>query len=346
MKIEKALSRHLTALRGINLELSRDTVIAGERLKGIIEGWATGNGDLETTAFWIRAAIKAFMAQVEGLSFWMRNATLEMAEDAGLYLTNQNRADLSELKYDKSSDTIIQELFSKGPKTTVKLAFRYFPMLFGANWKLNTNDPGWADFLEVLRWRNRVAHPTRIEYFYPAKVPANLFPAILWFHSSVLDMFEACAACVGLSSQKSRESLDLTPWRTISVPEVDPGPGFYEKIEEHGSNSLAYVDEIFRLVHSDVTRALDLLSESLSKSHVVTPLAAFSARNAARSIFAGLEGMTCACKLFSFAAEKRREVTLSNEEHAELETKDECEKAAFAATNIFKILRVWLTSEN
>jgi hypothetical protein len=333
MKLDKALGKHMSTFRALNAALTADTRIATEKLVCLLSTQPDTKEDVETAAFWIRTVVRTLLAQVEGISFWMRNAVLEMADAAGLQITNRTRAELSELKYDRSSDTIIPELASKGTKETLKLAFRYFPLLFGSNWKLNTNDPGWADFLVILEERKRIAHPCRIEYFYPAHVGPHLMPGMLWFFSSTMEMMDSCLASLGLPPQGKREELNPKPFRSLAIAPIDPDPGFYSKVEEYESTSLAYVNEVFRLVHADTVKSLDILKESVpTRSIPLPPYTAFAARNTARALLSGLEGMTAAFIFFILAAVKRHEIELTDQENNLLRSTNEEARAAHAST--------------
>lgn len=342
MKIDKKLSSSLKFLGSINSELSRDTHFCLETLMPMVIAYGEGREDLENVTFWAKSAVRCFTNQVDGISFSMRKAVLHLEHDVDLGLTNRERAELSELKYDSKSDSVKEEFLSKGPKEILKLAFRYFPKLFGSDWKLDTNAQGWGSFTEILKARNKITHPSRIERLYPVEIYAHLVPSIVWFYTTMLGMLAECAARLGLSFKRDNTTFDVKPFRGIPDLKIEPDPSFYKRIEEYGSDSLKYVNEMMRKLSSDTMRALDLLSEGLRKAPAkhakirLPPRVVFAGRLSARTLFSEVEGMTAALSFFIAAAEKRSEVAISKEDREALvifdgrqESKfDECERLA------------------
>jgi hypothetical protein len=143
--------------------------------------------------FWLRAFLRAFFAHVEGVTFAMRRAALEMHEQGHVGLSTAEACLLAEQRF-VSERGKIKVLNTWNPLLdNVYLAFQVYPRAFRSSYALNTSDNGWACFQRALKLRDSVTHPKQ-----PADLSLSpdsirdLAAAIGWFSNQVVGMFTAC----------------------------------------------------------------------------------------------------------------------------------------------------------
>lgn len=152
----KALER-LTAL---DRRLSADTWRCHAAIVALQESQAGGAPfDLNETEFWLRTSLRVFFAQVEGLSFAMRDATVFLARQGHVDLSEGELTVLDEKRYRLRYGKVESIDAFNTTFDNLLLAFHYFPRAFGAGFALAKDDARWVAFKNSLALRNKLTHP-------------------------------------------------------------------------------------------------------------------------------------------------------------------------------------------
>jgi hypothetical protein len=262
----------------------------------------------EEVGFFMKATIRAFFGQVDGLAYAFRQSVLHCAEERGMSLTNRERAKLDERRYDKKSDTVLEEESLIPTDESIKLAVKYFPKLFGSSFQLDLGGQDWKGFLRLLRVRGELAHPTNIERLYPNNAGSCLLPTLLWFSMQMVQMI----ASLGLSSNAAtltsgprpsfRESNN--PWQQIFKKE-----GF-DLIAASAERSLLYVRKMLALSSSDTKRAFGMLVDN--KYPVLSQEWQCLTRSAIRTLWADVEATNAAMSFLISALVKRSNINITD----------------------------------
>jgi len=209
--VEVGLSR----LSGV---LHLDTQIAMDEMIRLVHDYNRGLASGEDVIFWVKVTIRSFMAQVDGLGYAMRRAVLQNAAKCSLSLTVKERARLSERKYDAVSDTILDQPAHLSTEEGIKVAFRYFPQLFGVNKVLDTSGEEWRGFKRVSAVRNKLTHPEIPEHLVPVNALPALHPTLLWFYSQLLELFVDIVSRSGMASVPSFPIGEIPKFREVDFP--------------------------------------------------------------------------------------------------------------------------------
>jgi hypothetical protein len=239
---------------------------------------------------------------VEAASFTMRKAVVEAADEAGVELTNKERAKLIEKKYDAESDTIT-DIDVKGGKVAenLKLVFKYFPRLFGVDFKPDFG-PGWQSFLKLIDARNEMTHSGMLEHIIPIATLPLVQPSVMWFLTTLRDLLSAC----GLDKKDlpSQETF-VQPISLPSMPGFDAA--FYQMVSENDSISLEYLRQVLNVLHREMEVAMQEIRE-LPVSAFLEDSGQFALRNLLRTLFSQVEGTTDVVTWYIRKAEERRDI--------------------------------------
>jgi hypothetical protein len=345
--ISSKLQASFAAITAINDILSKDTHECIMQLGPEVKRYQADGTVTDDTRYLLRKTIRTFMTQVDGIAFALRDAVLAHAKSAGLTLTNKERAELRERKYDASTDSITDEQDLLNTPDGLKLALRSFPKLFGSTYSLDTNGVAWRMFARLSKVRNRITHPRSLEQFAPINAGPVLIQCIFWF----LRQTELCYLDIAPRIGVQLKSITITP---------DPFIGFNEKehplatiyTKEHDriiaadpSKSLEYVSLLLDQCNSDRSRALDEVKEK--GKLLLSPAHQGAVRNAVRTIFANIEAITFNAQGFLEAAESRGDIRFTEADRALFVTGELEDRFAGALTlwsREFGDGRVWLTS--
>lgn len=285
--------------------------------------------------FWSRAAVRSFFSQVEGTSFCMRNTAAKPRNASALGITPRKRAELLELRFDRSTGETTQKLAPNKVGDNLKLAFRYYPKIFESDYTLNTSSPSWKAFMKILvPARNSLTHGGTFEDFYSAEALQTLESCRVWFLVSLAEMLSSCAEQVGvdlpaddLKSQLQESEFDESSYTPIASPQEE----FLDEVAEFQGRSMKLLNTSIILFRREQTYAFDLYNQSNNLCGFQDPLTQFFLRNLIRSQVTFFEGVTNLVSLFTKQAEARGEISTSEHERSRLSYIDILDRAAATA---------------
>jgi hypothetical protein len=302
MKNRAKLQRGLYQLGKIAVATNGDIIRSLERFHVACSTLSEGESHYWRAQFWHKSVIRSFFAMVEATSFAMRKAVIEAADEAGVELTNKERAKLMERKYDTQSDTIT-DIDVKGGKVAenLKLVFKYFPRLFGVDFKPDFGQV-WQTFLKLIDARNEMTHSGMLEHIIPIATLPLVQPSVMWFLATLRNLLSAC----GLD--KKDLPRQGTFMQTVSLP---PMPGFdanfYQMIGENESMSLEYLRMVLSVLHRELEVAMQEIRE-LPVPTFLQKVGQFTFRNLLRTLFAQVEATTCVVNWYIEEQEKREDI--------------------------------------
>ena len=157
--------------------------------------------DTDTFNEWqyaFRCLIRSFFAEVEGVSHVMRQMVISAHERKKFHIKQE---EFLKLKTERRNSFI----------ANFDLAFRYFPLLFKSEFKIDKNQPDWNDFKIALEARNDITHPKDIAcFFLSPDIYISLQKSIVWFAAVMADMIK--------TFDKNKNSIDpdeITPFKLL-----------------------------------------------------------------------------------------------------------------------------------
>lgn len=333
-------------MQGVGGVLRRDLEIAHGRLVELLEEAAgaqvaasvpgisdatAGAPSASEACFWSKATIRCLLGFVDGMSYAMRMAVVDHAEDAGLTLSTQEVARLRAKKYDQLRDRVLGNQPARlSTKESFKLAFRYFPRLLGSDYTLDTGGEPWRAFERLVLVRNNFTHPRAPEHLSCHNATPALFPALGFVSTAFQDLIRELGSRMGRAFP--RDVSPAAPFKERDTPLITIFTD--EKtdlVRASGSRSLEYVGLMFKLLHEDTLHAMKLTS---IREPIETEFSQFAFRTYARTTSSEIEGTISACSFFLEAGAKRGEVTLSDAERQSM-TRGEVEDKLVAALNLW-----------
>ena len=324
------LRRNLLELVALNKILSGDTSEAVQKRADAYGAYTAAEEPEEAEAlnfevyFWNRVAVRSFFAQMEGISTFMRRTAARSGNAKRLGLNTRDRAKLLECRYDKDGDRVTDILMPNTVPENLKLAFRYYPRLFGVSFTLDTNSPTWLVLIkELVPARNNMTHAGRVEDFYAIEAAQSIIPCYPWFLGELLRLLRDCFESVGvptpdfdLSIVKKHE-FDYSAFRTMPMSRDD----FYTEVGKLQERSLAVLHHSFALLNRENTFAFEVMTDVWNRHGLKHPAAQFGVRNYLRATIAYIEGIADILRLFIYHARDRDEIQLAEAEMKRLEYK-------------------------
>jgi hypothetical protein len=306
----------------INSILNHDTMLSYSLLSDYLYRTIAGEEVSEEVGFFIKKTIRAFFGQVDGLAYAFRQSVLYCAEERGMSLTNRERAKLDERRYDKATDSILEDRALLPTDESIKVALKYFPLLFGSSFQFDVGGQDWRGFLRLLRVRDQLAHPTNIERLYPINARTCLQPTLFWFSAQMEKMMLDCAMNMGLSlrsvSRTSERKMTYNenndPWQQIFKKE-----GF-DLISASAARSLLYVQKMLALSSSDTRRAFAMLQDN--GYAVLSQDWQCMTRSAIRTLSADVEATTAAMLFFLNALAKQSVLNLTDSDRERMSARE------------------------
>lgn len=305
--------RILHKYRALHDPLFADLVIVTKRIAGALELAKRTMSYTASLDQELKLLIRCFFAFVEGVTGVMREAiTTPTLVKPELIAAK----DLQELH--RSDDAPVTRPQKKRRTATcqrVKLGLKYFPQAFGSAYQANFNPPGWPAFNRLVKLRNRITHPTRIEHLFPAEALTHFQPAANWFLKETEK--EIALAVDSVFPRTTPNQRSSAP--SLNFPEVMPAEAvfnsaFYDSVECSGANAIAYMRAVHKLLHEELSFSLDLVPGSQYGGAQGGRDAGFGLRCAVRSAVSVLEGIAGMVLLFTRAAVRRGELVVSEGE--------------------------------
>jgi len=324
----------LRLLNGLMSTLGADTRRSLELFTPLVESFGKGDSvDFREVVFWLKASIRAFFAQVEGVSYALRQATLAAAERGLLSLTIKETAQLSGRKINKETGTLGGLIKGGQAADRLKLALKYFPRVFGSSWQPDLGTRGFSEYRELQVIRNGITHPTTLENLFPVEAEKYLVPAIDWFGSQFVAMMADIGLTLGHSAHSGWAPMDLEPFRKLEIEKLPVPPGFYDEIARSSRKDLTLTRAIFSELSRDSNRARQFRRETnLSASAVESsPVVQFAGRVYVRTIFTEIEALASRAAKMLLNSAQRREIVLPNAEKSKLESIEIVDRAEAVA---------------
>lgn len=324
--LQPALFRFVSDMHGIGQVLLSDLALAKDRFAELAPTATASEASREEAVFWTKTIIRCFMGLVDGVSYVMRSVVVKHARDTNLTLSNKEIALLRAKKYDKRRDRVLSnEPVHLATADSFKLAFRYFPRLFGMDVDLDTGGEPWRGFKRLVKVRNNFTHPKIAEHLAVFNALPALWPTVVWVTATYHDLLQEVGQRIGGSftdepgpAFRAKDA----PWTTIFSEEdmniVRSCPG----------RPLSYVGQMFRILHNETRLAGDLAKGASGNRHQ------FAYRTYARTVCSEFEGIISACRFFLEAGAERGEAKLSDSDRAALNT-GEVEDKLVAVANLW-----------
>jgi hypothetical protein len=149
----------------------------------------------EEYMFWLRNLVRISFAQMEGVAYLMRQVVIWACERSDLSLTEGEVAKLAEEEIvDNEGEKTRKRRFNSF-RDNIELAFKYFPQVFGASFRLNKGGAGWASFLNAIQTRNAVTHPKKpSEFMLSGTAVKEVRDTVIWFSEMMSGLLTACEA--------------------------------------------------------------------------------------------------------------------------------------------------------
>ena len=140
-----------------------------------------------------RALVRAFFAQVEGLSYQLRQVTIASLRDTG-QLSPAEVQLLREVRESIDDRGNVREVTSYlSFPDSVLFSMKIYVKNHGAKFDIDKNHPGWSAFKQATQTRHRVTHPKNAASLEIADSDVrNLETASSWWQEQLLAMFAAC----------------------------------------------------------------------------------------------------------------------------------------------------------
>ncbi|MEM7584359.1 MAG: hypothetical protein AAF560_13300 [Acidobacteriota bacterium] len=327
------LRRNLLDLGALNRALSVDTELA---LKGLGRAFRNHErADQKTEdlifdcCFWNRITVRAFFAHMEGLSYFMRRTAALPRNAAALNLTNRQRATLLELRYDRARDRITKTIAPNRVGDNLKMAFRFYPRVFGTDFRPDLSSPTWKALKRILASaRNDMMHTGTFEDFYAVEAAQTLRPCIIWFLGSMHQMLVPCYEQVGVSVGKVDLSLirnyefDEASFRQIKIPREE----FSRKVAEFQGRSWFVFQRSMFLLWQESSKSFEYYNSQSKIFGQDSATSQFAIRNCFRTLINYVEGATSVFRLYIEHAVERGEVDLTSEQEDSLDRGDVFER--------------------
>lgn len=309
------LAGMLVYLGQIGDPLRSDLGHAMRQLKSTHDRFQRGREELQEVCFWGKAVVGCLFGHMDAVGYAARKMAVLFHSMGGLALTNRELAKLSEVRYDRASDSLSRTPDLLNPLEGLKLGVKYFARLVGAEFELATGDERWRGVLDLWKARKDFTHPKRIEDLYAVEMFGSLQSSIAWYFSELMRLFNVCGRTLGIDVPNlPQESFgrELRPVRVDTQPMFTEGE-LGREIEEVAGRSLGYATHFFRILRYDTNRAA-LALKRVKRSN--TSLASFAARLALRTEATQVEALDAALRFQLRAARRRREIDFVDEDLA------------------------------
>lgn len=314
------LKRDLRFIHRMSHEFLDDLAISNRKLLEALEAFDEEQEESRRALnYWLRTALRCFFGLVDAQTFAMRESVRRAEKSGAVSLPKKKLAKLCERGYDSQLDQLTKEVVRVGFADRLKLAFKYFPKLFGADYRLEAGSEGYRGFRVLLQERNNFTHPRRIEDLFAIKALPAFWPSVLWYLNECLELISACSGAVGLDFE-----LGEREWPRFSDSDVEkfPSPSeifdedFYESLLGNDAASVYYIQVLMQELGGDISRSLAVVRSNLDGK------CDFASRNLARILFSVAEGTLGLIEFYLRNAPDKGELKLSEAEEAVLNERE------------------------
>lgn len=188
-----SFSYFMTMSKGLN----RDTVRCLDFCKALRDQLVEGTSKMEDLTedldFWYRTLLRAFITEVEGMLFVMRQIVVWANERGEIELSTAEAALIREQEFvvNVARKKIEERDRSNRLLENFFLAFALFPKVFRSGYQVDYGNHGWEMFQRVVKVRNSITHPKN-----PGDLVLhpNMYNVVLdafsWFHGCIHQLLD------------------------------------------------------------------------------------------------------------------------------------------------------------
>jgi hypothetical protein len=198
-----------------------------------------------------------------------------------------------------------------GADENLKIAFRFFPQVFGSDLAIDFSGRNWSDFRELAIVRHRMTHPRIIDDTLPPLGLALLVPVVTWFLGTLAVLLADAARKRGLEPPQ----LDLSGLerveRIAKPPERFFDDAAMQLIPENSARLFEYFQRFFFALADETSQVAKWFGESCKGAAPFDGEAQFGARILTITMFSEMEGVANVAQFFIEAAQARGAVTVT-----------------------------------
>jgi hypothetical protein len=143
--------------------------------------------------FWIRMFSRTFFALVEGVTYTMRQLSIQLYESGQLPLSRGELYMLLQKRYRWEKGKVIETDDFGSAMNGLHIAFSLFPRAFGVDFSLDTKDHRYNSFQQALQIRHAITHPkSPRDLELSSEAILHIRDAGKWFSSEGLRMQKLC----------------------------------------------------------------------------------------------------------------------------------------------------------
>jgi len=270
--------------------LTKDLAIATEQTADNVKSKKPSDAIKWAVVYLGKTALRTLFSHVEVLSYTMRSIAVEYAPELGVEIPDQEQLALQALRGTKDGKPALIR-----PIESLKVAFQYFPSLFGVRLELDLSTEEAKTFLSLENLRNEMAFPTTIEQLSGKEIPSYWIPGSSWYLSQINDLFTLCAQQIPdaeLADQKLELPADqlverLAAGSTNADKAAEPTP------LRNPENIRLALD----LLTADASRSMGLSTKMAIKDDLQATHGQFGMRNLVRTVFSEVD-VTIAIAVF------------------------------------------------
>jgi hypothetical protein len=305
---------------------SKDVEIASEQLLEILKNPPKPS---RSTTIWDvpyvgKTALRNLFGHVDGVAYTMRSIALEFAEELKVPIPDEERRALQEQRGTKDGKPAQNR---PSPLEHLKIAFRYFPTLFGIEAELDLSSEHAKAFLDLAEIRKEIAHPKTLEQLTGKDVYDRWIPGSAWYLAQISGLFLLCA------QQIPENELNL------QKPEL-PDYQHAERVEVVEPSSLLTLEPLqkaFEVLVGDTSRAMGVSTKMAGKDDLQATYGQFGLRNLVRTVFSELETTLAITSFVLSSSFGRSELALSDEDYENLRVRGDVDRELMDVANLWSM---------
>src|SRR6266849_3527448 len=262
--------------------LTKDLAIATEQTADKVKSKRPSDALEWAVVYLGKTALRTLFSHVEVLSYTLRSLAVEYAQELGVEIPDQEQLALQALRGTKDGKPAPIR-----PVESLKIAFQYFPSLFGVRLELDLSTEDAKAFLALEDLRIEMAHPTTIEQLSGKEIPLHWNAGSSWYLSQLNEFFTLCAQQIPdaeLADQKLELPADQIVERLAAGP-TDAG----KEVEPTSLRKPENIRLALDLLTADASRAMGLSTKMAIKDDLQATHGQFGMRNLLRTVFSEVE---------------------------------------------------------
>lgn len=281
-RIDRKRLEALQKVQEMAVFLTKDLAIASEQTADKVKSKKPSDALEWAVVYLGKTAIRTLFSHVEVLSYSMRSIALEYAEELGVEIPDQEQLALQALRGTKDGKPVPIR-----PIENLKVAFQYFPTLFGVRLDLDLSAEDAKAFLSLEDLRNEMAFPTTIEQLSGKEIPSFWIPGSTWYLSQINDLLTLCAQQIP-DAELTDQKLELPADQLVE--RLAAGSPYAGKVVEPASlRKPENIRLALDLLTADASRAMGLSTKMAMKDDLQATHGQFGMRNLVRTVFSEVD---------------------------------------------------------